>query len=464
MVTIISLSLAARAQDPAAPAPSLDKLLTPGQKPPPTAPEKVEVAPSSGDTEIQERLERILRATHRFENPKAHVEEGVVFLSGETRSPEFKQWAGKLAEKTADVVAVINDIELTENAYFDLSETRAEIREMGRSFMQSLPLLVLAIAIAFGAVLASWGTSRGADYVLRRRLSNQLLRSVTVRTMVILVAIIGGYLVLRILGLTQIAVTLLGGTGLFGLIVGIAFRDIAENFLASILVSSQRPFEIGDLVEVAGLQGYVQRVTTRGTELVTLDGVHIQVPNATIYKSVIRNLTSNPHTRLDFGIVIGYPHSASRAQELILKVLQEHEAVLNDPEPLVLVDEFRDAGVSIKVFFWISSHHNSRLKTRSAIMRLTKKELQAAGLLAPAAAPPSAQEAEQDGEAGSDADSASGSAPSADMESGRAATQSEGQLRSERHEIAHEAAKARTRDHSGELLGSHDSRPSAMAT
>ncbi|MEO8605059.1 MAG: mechanosensitive ion channel domain-containing protein, partial [bacterium] len=70
---------------------------------------------------------------------------------------------------------------------------------------------------------------------------------------------------------------MVGGTGLIGLAVGIAFRDITENFLASIFLSMQRPFETGDLVEVTGVTGYVQQLNVRTTILMTLDGNLVQI-------------------------------------------------------------------------------------------------------------------------------------------------------------------------------------------
>ena len=67
------------------------------------------------------------------------------------------------------------------------------------------------------------------------------------------------YLVLQVAGLTRLALTLAGGTGVVGLALGIAFKDITENLLASIYLSIQKPFEVGDLVQVDGALGYVQR-------------------------------------------------------------------------------------------------------------------------------------------------------------------------------------------------------------
>ena len=83
-----------------------------------------------------------------------------------------------------------------------------------------------------------------------------------------------------------------GGTGLIGLAVGIAFRDITENFLASILLSMQRPFETGDMVEITGVTGLVQQRNVRTTILMTLDGNLVQVPNASVCKNSFRNFIS----------------------------------------------------------------------------------------------------------------------------------------------------------------------------
>ena len=68
----------------------------------------------------------------------------------------------------------------------------------------------------------------------------------------------------------------------------------------------QRPFETGDLVEVSGVTGYVQQLNVRTTILMTLDGNLVQIPNATVYKSNLRNFTTNTNRREDFVVGIGY--------------------------------------------------------------------------------------------------------------------------------------------------------------
>jgi small-conductance mechanosensitive channel len=193
----------------------------------------------------------------------------------------------------------------------------------------------------------------------------------------------GLYLVLRIAGLTQLALTVVGGTGLSGLVLGIAFRDITENFLASLFLSLQQPFREGDLVEVAGVAGYVQRLTSRTTVLMTLDGNQLQVPNSTVFKGTIRNFTSNPNRREDFIVGIGYEDSITSAQEVALKVLADHPAVLNEPEPLVLVENLGSSTVNLRVYFWLDGGRHSWLKVKSSVIRHIKRAFQDSGISLP---------------------------------------------------------------------------------
>jgi small-conductance mechanosensitive channel len=197
------------------------------------------------------------------------------------------------------------------------------------------------------------------------------------------VFLFGLYIVLRVSGLTRLALTVVGGTGILGLVIGIAFRDITENFLASVFLSIQRPFLIGDLVEIEGVQGYVQQLSVRTTVLMTFTGNHVQIPNATVYKSILRNFTSNPNRRDDFAIGIGYGDNITEAQSVALKVLQVHEGVLDDPEPWVLVDSLGTSAVVLRVYYWIDTSQHSFLKVRSSVIRLIKQASTENGLSIP---------------------------------------------------------------------------------
>lgn len=347
------------------------------------APANVNVNPIARDEEIRKRLQSVLDATGWFTDPEVRVKEGVVFLIGQTDTDELKKWAGDLARKTQDVVTVANGMEVPEPSIWDFRPAWSGLLVLWRDFIRSLPFFASGLFILALSVGAGMLATRGARAFLRRRVRANLLRNVIVRGLGVLVFLFGVYIVLRVSGLTQLALTVVGGTGLIGLAVGIAFRDITENFLASIFLSMQRPFETGDLVEVAGVTGYVQQLNVRTTILMTLDGNLVQIPNASVYKSNLRNFTTNANRREDFVVGIGYDDSINEAQEIARKVLTDHPAVLNDPEPSVLADSLGRATINLRVYFWLNGREHSWLKVRSSVIRLVKLAFQKHGISMP---------------------------------------------------------------------------------
>jgi small-conductance mechanosensitive channel len=343
----------------------------------------VDVNPVARDEEILKRLQNILDATNWFTDPQVLVEEGVVFLSGQVESEELKKWAGDLARNTQDVVAVVNRMEILEPPVWDFRVASRGLLTLWREFILSLPFIVFGLLILALSMGAGMLATRGAREFLRRRVRTKLLQNVIARGTGGLVFLCGAYLILRVFGLTQLALTVVGGTGLIGLIVGIAFREITENFLASIFLSIQRPFETGDLVQVSGETGYVQQLNMRTTILMTLDGNLVQIPNAGVYKSNLRNFTTTSNRREDFVVGIGYDDAINEAQEIARKVLADHPAVLNDPEPSVLVDSLGASTVNLRVYFWLNGRKHSWLKVRSSVIRLVKRAFQKHGISMP---------------------------------------------------------------------------------
>lgn len=350
---------------------------------PPEVPPRVDVQPVARDEEIEARLQDILSATGWFTNPQTSVQDGVVFLTGQTQTDEFKQWASDLANNTQDVAAVVNQIDVVEPALLDFQPLWRSLQAQSRSILRSIPIIAFSLIIMVIAWMISRRGTRISNNYLQRHDFNILLRNVISRTVGVLIFLVGLYIIFQVAGLTNIAFTILGGTGLLGLVLGIAFRDITENFLASIFLSVQNPFNVGDLVEINDVLGYIQRMTTRTTILMTLSGNHVQIPNATVYKSIIHNFTSNPNRRLDFVIGIGYDDSITLAQETIRQVLEAHPAILNSPEHLVLVDQLGSATVNLQIYFWIDGTQHSWLKVKSSVIRLVKRAIEDAGISMP---------------------------------------------------------------------------------
>jgi small conductance mechanosensitive channel len=348
-----------------------------------TAPNQVDVRPEAADSEIRERLMGILDATGWFADAEVEVNDGVVFLRGSTETEDFKRWAGELARNTQDVAAVVNHIRITEPDIWNYEPALTGMRELWRSIMRAIPFWVFGlfiITIFWALSLAGAKLTRSS---LKKREMNILLQNIVSKSVAVMVFLLGLYIIFHVAGLTGVALTVLGGTGLLGIILGIAFRDITENFLASIFLSIQNPFHAGDLVEIAGTTGFIQRLTIRATLIMTLDGNHIQIPNSTVYKSSILNYTSNPKQRTTFTIGIGYENRITIAQEIGAKVLEEHPAVLKQPEPWILVDKLAASTVNLKFYFWVNTHQHNLFKVKSSVLRLIKNAYMQEGISMP---------------------------------------------------------------------------------
>lgn len=238
-----------------------------------------------------------------------------------------------------------------------------------QAFIVKLPAIALGLVIMVIMVTLAGRVAAALIKPVGYLSASPLLRSVSQRAISLIIILLALYIFLKLSGLTEFAVAIMSGTGVLGLILGFAFRDIAENMIASLLLTVQRPFRINDVVQINNYTGVVQKVTTRATTLVDFDGNHIQIPNAVIYKGTIKNLTANPKMRGQFTIGIGYDADCQLAQKLALSLISEHPNVLDEPEPLVLVDGLGSSTINLKVYFWIDVESTSVVKMASVLMR-----------------------------------------------------------------------------------------------
>jgi len=149
------------------------------------------------------------------------------------------------------------------------------------------------------------------------------------------------------------------------------------------LLATRSPFGRGDLIEVEEYLGYVQNLTMRGTTIIDLDGNLVLIPNSTVIQSVVQNRTANPHTRASFKVGIGYGDSINKAQELIVKAMQEVRGVLKDPAPSVLVDSLGSSAVVLRVLIWFNILETNQPRVTSRAMIHTKEALLANGISIP---------------------------------------------------------------------------------
>lgn len=261
----------------------------------------------------------------------------------------------------------------------DFEPAQEELLRLQSIFIRSLPTVLLVLVLLIISVGLFRLCSVGLRRLLKKYILSPVLLNATARVLAVPTLLIGLYLILRISGLTGLALTLVGGTGIFSLVLGLSLKDIFDNYSAGIFLSIRKPFLPGDWVKIGEYEGIVQQVTPRSTLLMEFEGNHVLIPNNLVYKSVIINKTANPKMRIDFVIGIDYEDSIEDAQKEILIVLKSTPLVLRDPEPWVLVDCLASSTVDLKIYAWLNVRNLSYLKVTSYLLLEVKKRLLAKG-------------------------------------------------------------------------------------
>jgi len=336
----------------------------------------LEVPQEIADKDITNRLNKIFEVTGWYAEIKVKTVEGVVFLSGNIDSFEKKKWAMDLATKTNGVVAVVDKVDNTLKSSNFLKPAKEEAIEIYDSSAKLIPYLASAVAILIIFIFIGTFAKRIVRLLLTKRGTNKLLTKTITSLAGFAVLVIGFYFALKTSGLSTLAVTLLGGTGLIGLGLGLALKSIFENYASSIMISMKELLKMGELVNINGFEGVVQSVTTRGTTLMDYDGNNIIIPNTQVFNSTIKNYTRNPNMRLSFIVGIGYDDSIDLAKNIIMGELERlNEYILASPESIVAVDGLGASTVNLKVYFWIDAVKSSSTKVKSLVLKNVKEAL-----------------------------------------------------------------------------------------
>ena len=213
-------------------------------------------------------------------------------------------------------------------------------------------LMNLVVALAIMAVFyLLWLLVRVVlGFTLRRRVDNTTFSFIETLVKFFLF-IVGLITALDSAGIKTSA--LLTSLGIVGLTIGFAARDALSNLISGILIFIDRPFVLGDLVEIEGFYGKVERITLRSTRVVTSDGRMLAVPNTEIINKTVISYTNFPHLRIDIGVTVGLEENLDRVRQMLLKLAKEDPAFMADPAPRVIATALNDYNVAMELQVWL---------------------------------------------------------------------------------------------------------------
>jgi len=191
---------------------------------------------------------------------------------------------------------------------------------------------VLIAAYLAGAVI-SWIFGAGFHFAGS---GSKLLRRFVVRWSRRVVFFIGAMIGLAALGVN--VTPLVAALGAAGFVIGFALQNTLSNFASGLLLMTQRPFDVGDVVETAGVMGVIQQVTLFNTQIDTFDNKKMVLPNNSIWEGTITNATASEERRLDMEFDVAEGVVTDQAERTLSEVVAGHAQVLADPEPVIKFD------------------------------------------------------------------------------------------------------------------------------
>lgn len=239
---------------------------------------------------------------------------------------------------------------------------KKEFSDFGYTTQQALenlknavPSIILAILVFLIGLFIIRQVSKIVTRFLTENSKNSIVTDFLVNIASFVLTLLLIVICLGILGFRDITDKILAGTALTTFIIGFALKDIGENFLAGILMAFRRPFRIGDLIEVEGMRGRVKKMSLRETNIKTLDGKDVFIPNSIILKNPLENFTYNQLLRSDFILNVSFSSDVEQLMKDVLEIINSFEEVEKEPKSSVYIQDIDGEKIKIRGAYWFKT-------------------------------------------------------------------------------------------------------------
>jgi len=169
-----------------------------------------------------------------------------------------------------------------------------------------------------------------------------------------------GFIILIFIIIAELNIKLapvFGAAGVIGLVVGIASQTSIGNIVSGFFLVSEQSFEIGDIIKLGDKTGTVFSVDLLSVKIRTFDNLLIRIPNQTVISTELTNLTKFPVRRVDILVSVAYKEDLSKVKNIIENVARNNPLCLDEPNPLIIFQNFGASGIEILVGVWAESSH-----------------------------------------------------------------------------------------------------------
>lgn len=175
--------------------------------------------------------------------------------------------------------------------------------------------------------------------------------------------------------------TLLGAVGIVGIAVGFASQTSVSNIISGIFLISERPFTVGDQIQVGTTRGIILSIDLLSVKLRTFENQLVRIPNESLIKSEFHNITYFPIRRLDISVSVAYKEQVDHVSRVLSEIADAHPLCLDEPRPEVRFVNFGDSALEFLFILWCTREDFLNLKNQ--VMKQIKERFDAEGIEIP---------------------------------------------------------------------------------
>jgi small conductance mechanosensitive channel len=247
-------------------------------------------------------------------------------------------------------------------------------KHFGDRFIELLPNLLAALVFLALAVAGARLVRRGVEAGLRRTSTEAYVHLLVGKIAYFATLMLGVVVALSIGGVNLGWVV--GSLGLVTVALGLALQDVLGNFVAGIALLLEHPFTRGDEIAHGDVQGTVEDIRVRATQVRTADGQLVVIPNKLLFTGVVTNSTATMHRRVDVRLSVPGTEVSAKLRAHLLDVAVGVQGVSGDPEPRLLVEDLEDDKIELLLWFWVDPRRHPDLqRVRSEVLEATQAVL-----------------------------------------------------------------------------------------
>ncbi len=235
------------------------------------------------------------------------------------------------------------------------------------------PNKLLNIAYSLALILFGFFLAKRVSLILERKLSKRISRHhLLLITRLIFYGIVLLFLAASLQFLGFRLGVLLGAAGVFTVAIGFASQTAISNLISGIFLLFEHPFKVGDNIEIKGIKGIVESIDLLSTKLKTPDNRLVRVPNESMIKSEITNLSYYAKRRIELVIAAAYNSDIAKMKTKLLAIAANCSLVFKTPVPLVYLSKLDTAAIELKLIVWTKT--SELIKTQDVLQEMITKD------------------------------------------------------------------------------------------